>query len=90
MADIFNAYKFLNDALGLNISDVEIARAEMGFRLKFMDQEKYKVSKRDLKNWEFFAHLGPRKSFSKPELAKAALARPLRGKASAKTKSRNK
>lgn len=84
MADLFQAYKFLNEALGLKIPDVDLARAEAGFRLTFTDREKYKIGKKDIHNWEFFAHLAPRKSFTRPDLAAEARSRPLKLKAGAK------
>lgn len=63
----------MNDALGLKLSDVEIARAEARFKLDFGRQEKYNLGAKDLHHWEFFAHLAPRRDFTKPDLAKAAL-----------------
>ena len=69
MADVFHAYKFLNDALKLKLSDAELARAEASFRKKFMEEAGYKAKSADIGNWEFFAHVGPRKDFSRPELA---------------------
>jgi len=82
MADLFRAYKFLNDSLGLKLSDLQIARAEARFRLKFIEeerdlmlinQERYKVAEQDLQNWEFFSYLAPRRHFSNPELAAAVM-----------------
>jgi hypothetical protein len=72
MADIFRAYKFMNDALGLKLSDIQIARAEARFKLHYMGEEKYASHAKNLENWEFFAHLAPRQSFTRPDLAEAA------------------
>jgi hypothetical protein len=72
MADIFRAYKFMNDALGLKLSDTQIARAEARFKLHYLREEKYNAPEKNLEHWEFFAHLAPRKDFSRPDLASAA------------------
>jgi hypothetical protein len=69
MADVFNAYKHLAETYKLDLSDVQLARAEHAFRLKFMDQMKYRVAPDQGGDWEFFAYLGPRKTFSRPEIA---------------------
>jgi hypothetical protein len=77
MADIFQAYRFLNQALGLKLTDAQLARAEAGFRLTFTDREGYNIAKRDIHNWEFFTHLAPRKSFTRPDLGEEARKNPL-------------
>ena len=84
MADLFQAYKFLNQALGLKRTDVQLARAEAGFRLTFTDREKYGIAKKDVHNWEFFAHLAPRRTFTRPDLGAEARKSPLTLKAVSK------
>jgi hypothetical protein len=69
MADIFNAYKHLAETYKLDLSDLQLARAEHAFRLKFMEELRYRVSADDQGDWEFFSYLGPRKTFSRPDLA---------------------
>jgi len=90
MADLFQAYKFLNQALGLKLSESQLARAEAGFRLTFLDREGFKIARKDIGNWEFFAYLGPRKSFTRPDLGDEARKSPLTLKGASKTRTRKK
>jgi hypothetical protein len=69
MADVFNAYKHLAETYKLDLSDIQLARAEHGFRLKFMEELKYRVAPTDQADWEFFTYLGPRKTRSRPDIA---------------------
>jgi hypothetical protein len=69
MADIFNAYKHLVHTYKLDLSDLQIARAERAFRLKFMEEMKFRTPATEAGDWEFFAYVAPRKTFSRPDLA---------------------
>jgi hypothetical protein len=63
VADVSNAYNFLNESLRLGLSAKQLAVAEARFRLDFADRMGYKVD-RDVpdfhENWEFITRLEPR------------------------------
>jgi hypothetical protein len=65
MADIFGAYKFLNDSLKLNLGQDKLAAVERAFKKSFMENNGYtKAQIGDVDNWEFFAHVVPQKTNS--------------------------
>lgn len=66
MADIGKAYRFLSKAMNLKISNLELKGVEKAFKVEWMKEkqfEKANVSKPD--DWEFVAHLEPRKGAKK-------------------------
>jgi len=65
MADVANAYEFLNQTLGLKLTQRQIRLAEARFREQFAREAGYAVEARGPKfheNWEFFTRLEPRKT----------------------------
>ena len=60
MADIWEAYQFLNKSLKLSLDKESLLRAEAGFMKEFMKKKGFPNSAR-VTDWEFFAHLTPAK-----------------------------
>ena len=67
MADIFDAYKFLNESLGLGLSDHELSVRERSFKIEFAkskshpEAEGFASGELDPEEFEFFAELRPAK-----------------------------
>ncbi|MGI8838856.1 MAG: hypothetical protein ACR2H4_19780 [Pyrinomonadaceae bacterium] len=60
MAAVFGAYKFLNQSLGLKLSDPQISKVEREFKVAWAKRRDYGNRMVEPDDWEFFAHLVPR------------------------------
>jgi len=67
MADIWQAYKVLNESFGLKLTDEQLFRAEQMFKQKFLAEQGYSRTEiENVDNWEFFSHVAPIKTELKP------------------------
>ena len=67
MADVWEAYKFLNEALDLNLDDEALMRAEGQFKLHFMQSRGFALQsdeRQAVQDWEFFSYLAPARAKS--------------------------
>jgi len=63
VADVSNAYQFLNESLQLGLPDDQLALVEAQFRESFAERRGYKIEvggSEFHENWEFIASLEPR------------------------------
>jgi hypothetical protein len=64
MADIWEAYQFLNKSMKLGLSRADLWRAEAEFKRDFMRRRGFEAEERvaeEVNEWEFFAYLAPAK-----------------------------
>ena len=66
MADIYRAYRLLNKALDLGLSDVQMNRVEMMMKVAWAEERGMGLKEEDVGKWEFFAELRPREEGSAP------------------------
>ncbi len=60
MADVYAAYKFLSDALQLNLTDDLISQTEQKFKAEFAKSKGFDIESDEISNWEFFSYLQPK------------------------------
>ena len=73
MADVWEAYKFLNESLKLGMSNDQMADVEAMFKAKWMEDKGFPAERAGKSllqsakdsDWEFFLHLVPTKPAKK-------------------------
>jgi len=75
MADVYRAYEFLNRELNLNLTPGQLSVVERGYKAEFAQRNGFRISPREIDNWEFFSYITPRTSKrrakAKPKTKKA-------------------
>jgi hypothetical protein len=69
VADVWEAYKFLNESLKLDLSPDQMAKVESDYKAKWMQDQQFpaEIGGKSLRqiatdsDWEFFLHLVPTK-----------------------------
>ena len=77
MADVYRAFQFMNESLGLKIPLDKLAAMERQMKLQWGEEYGYREV-RDPNEWEFFSQLIPRNKNVEPKFPPSSLkARPL-------------
>jgi hypothetical protein len=60
MADVFEAYKALNETLNLGLGVRDLARAEAVFKARMAQESRFPIKGNLHQDWEFISYLAPR------------------------------